>query len=283
MKLPKELRKVLTQVDFPSEQYFRQSQEKTQIYLHHTGSSKDVKGDIRYWESDKARIATAFIIDNERINQLFSSNFWAHHLGIKRDFFQENNLAPINVKLNKISIGIELDAWGPLEKKGHRFYSWAGTEVDKKEVCTLEEEYRGYKHYHKYSEKQLELLGILLKYLSKRYNISLDYNEDIWDITDRALKAEPGLYSHTSVRHDKSDVFPQPELIELLKSLTETEMEKQGEKQEQDKKEGEKDKENQNKKENEDKGKEKSSTQSQDSDAIDGPGGEPDGGPGGGN
>jgi hypothetical protein len=34
-----------------------------------------------------------------------------------------------------------------------------------------------------------------------------------------ALSGAPGLYSHNSVRTDKSDVFPQKELIEMLKTL----------------------------------------------------------------
>jgi len=53
----------------------------------------------------------------------------------------------------------------------------------------------------------------------QRYNIPLDYNEDVWDVTTRALSGEPGLYTHVSVRYDKSDVYPDPRLIEMWKGL----------------------------------------------------------------
>ena len=52
-----------------------------------------------------------------------------------------------------------------------------------------------------------------------KYKIPLTYNEDIWDVTTRALKGESGLFTHCSVRYDKVDVYPHPKLIEMLKSL----------------------------------------------------------------
>ena len=53
----------------------------------------------------------------------------------------------------------------------------------------------------------------------EKYNIPLTYNEDIWDVTTRALKGDAGVFTHNSVRYDKIDVTPQPKLIEMLKSL----------------------------------------------------------------
>jgi len=47
----------------------------------------------------------------------------------------------------------------------------------------------------------------------------MDYNESIWDIDLFALKNEKGIYTHNSVRRDKSDVYPCPRLIEMLKNL----------------------------------------------------------------
>jgi hypothetical protein len=53
----------------------------------------------------------------------------------------------------------------------------------------------------------------------ERYNIPLNYHEDIWDVTPRALKGEPGVYTHNSVRFDKTDISPQPNMIAMLKGL----------------------------------------------------------------
>lgn len=41
----------------------------------------------------------------------------------------------------------------------------------------------------------------------------------MWSVSNKALKGQNGLYTHNSYRRDKSDVSPQPKLIEMLKSL----------------------------------------------------------------
>ena len=79
--------------------------------------------------------------------------------------------------------------------------------------------FRGFKYWHKYTDAQIEAVVDLLKLWEKRYGIDISYNEDIWDVTPRALSGENGVFTHCSVRKDKFDVFPQPELIEALKSL----------------------------------------------------------------
>ena len=52
-----------------------------------------------------------------------------------------------------------------------------------------------------------------------RYNIPLEYNQDMWDVSINALKGAPGIWTHVSYRSDKSDCHPQPELIEMLQSF----------------------------------------------------------------
>lgn len=235
--LPVELKKILVQTDFSEEKYAKEIFDKKQIYLHHTVSGSGVKGDIKHWIESTGRISTPFIIDQDCIRQLFSSKYWAHHLGIKRYIFDGKNLPNINTSLNQKSIAIEIDSWGQLVKgKNNKFYNVYGGEVPIKEVCKLDIPYKVYggltsfikstnllgtpcRYYHKYTDKQLEMTCILLSYLGKVYDIDLTYKEDIWDISTRALKGENGLYTHNSVRPDKSDIFPYPPLIELLKTL----------------------------------------------------------------
>jgi len=45
------------------------------------------------------------------------------------------------------------------------------------------------------------------------------YNGNMWDVNEDALNGEPGVWTHVSYRSDKSDCHPQPELIDVLKSL----------------------------------------------------------------
>jgi len=56
-----------------------------------------------------------------------------------------------------------------------------------------------------------------------KYNIPFKYDYDVLfgtgTVSRAALSGEKGVYTHNSVRTDKSDVFPQKELIEMLKSI----------------------------------------------------------------
>jgi hypothetical protein len=131
--------------------------------------------------------------------------------------FKENGLTYLN--LDKLSIGIELIAWGQLTKKGEKYYSYTGKEIQGDEVTTLAKPHRGFKHYHSYTQAQIDAVIYLLKLWKDKYGIDISYNEDIWDVTKRALSGQNGVYTHCSVRKDKVDTFPQPELIESLKSL----------------------------------------------------------------
>jgi len=41
----------------------------------------------------------------------------------------------------------------------------------------------------------------------------------MWEVSKKALKGESGIFTHNSIRKDKTDIFPQPEMIQMLKSL----------------------------------------------------------------
>lgn len=226
----------IEQVTFPDNQYYKSPLTKNQIYLHHTASGKGLDGDIKYWLSTASRIATALGIEFDgNIVQFFSSKYWGHHLGIKGKVFAKYGLRNLNVSLNQRSIGIEIDSWGPLAKVGKSYYSWVGTKVPAKEVMKYTEPFKHYpdseffrKHrvvgfdcyyYQKYTKAQIESTRQLLVFFNEKYNIPLEYNEDIWDVTVRALEGDPGVFTHNSVRIDKTDVHPQPDLIKMLKSL----------------------------------------------------------------
>jgi hypothetical protein len=112
-----------------------------------------------------------------------------------------------------------LIGWGWVTKKGGKYLTYVNSEVDPEEVITLDKPFRGFKHWHKYTDAQIDSVVSLLKLWNDKYSIDISYNPDIWDVTQRALKGENGVFTHCSVRKDKFDVFPQPELIEALKSL----------------------------------------------------------------
>jgi hypothetical protein len=53
-----------------------------------------------------------------------------------------------------------------------------------------------------------------------RFEIPLDYSYDeFFSVSKKALSGEKGIFTHNSYRADKTDVSPQPKLIEMAKTL----------------------------------------------------------------
>jgi hypothetical protein len=217
----------IKQVPLSKGQFIDEEVKKVQIVLHHTAGNSSGVGTIKNWNSDdRGKIATCVTISGKgqskdtfdgEICQAFSSKRWAYHLGIKPDVFRSRKL-PYKA-LDPISIGIEICNWGPLEKVGDKFYNYVDREVPADQVCELEKPYKGHKYYHAYTDAQIESVRQLLLYWNKIHGIDLTYNEDIWQVSDRALKGENGVFTHNSYRKDKTDVSPQPKLITMLKTL----------------------------------------------------------------
>jgi N-acetyl-anhydromuramyl-L-alanine amidase AmpD len=207
------------QVEFAPSNYFKEETKKKQIYLHHTAGNGDAEAVFKYWASTKDRVATCVAIGtNGLIAQGFSSRYWGYHLGLKQGVFNSHGV-PYQ-SLDKLSIGVEICNWGYLKEAGKgKFVNYVGREIPKKDVIKLDAPYKGFQFWHSYTKEQIESTKELLLYWNETYGIPLDYNEDIWAVSKRALAAEPGVYTHNSVRKDKTDVYPHPELIEMLKSL----------------------------------------------------------------
>lgn len=214
----------IKQYNFPETQYYSTAYPKLQIYLHHTAGNPSGDNTFAGWSSNSERIATCVAISGKGKNcidgeivQGFSSKFWAYHLGIKEHVFKQRGL-PYQT-LDKISIGIEICSWGPLTKKDNKFYNYVNKEVPLDEVEELDTPYKGFKYYHKYTDAQIASVKDLLVLWNKTYGIPLTYHDDIFDVTDRALQGKAGVYTHNSVRADKTDIYPCPRLINMLKSL----------------------------------------------------------------
>lgn len=216
-------------VDFDEDKVYPIEYKKKQIVLHHTVSNPDdAKGDLKWWMKDKKHIATCIIITGDGVPyQLFSSKYWSHHLGIPRSFIKEQGFddwASRNVKLNQESISIEIDNWGGLKKIKDGVYETVygnKLNIHEREIQHFPEGFRGYYYFQKYTKKQIDAVGSLLLYWSKRYDISLEYHEDMWDISKKAIGGEEGVWTHVSYRKpsDKQDCFPDDNLISMLKRI----------------------------------------------------------------
>jgi len=222
---PIELHKIKV-INFPENQYFHEEYQKKQICLHHTVSGNGVTGDIQTWEDDPTVVATAMIIDRDGTPyQLFSSKYWAWHLGIGSKLRDSQ------------SIGIEIDNWGWLipgdgttktfgnpQKQVNtiigKYYTYYGYPVDVP-MQYYPNGFRGYNYYEKYTNEQIQTVGELLLFWKQKYSIPLVYHEKMWDISQDALSGEPGVWAHVSYRpaNAKTDLHPQPEVIEMLKTV----------------------------------------------------------------
>lgn len=218
----------LTQTPFPASQYIAEEHPKKQIYIHHTAGNANPFAVFTGWASNTERIATCVSVggkpkagsnwEDGEVVQGFSSKFWAYHLGLRESTFDKFNV-PYR-SLDKNSIGIEICNWGQLTERNGKFYTYVNRELPADEVCELDTPHRGFKYYHNYTDAQIEAVKDLLLLWKQRYNIPLEYYQDIWDVTPRALKGEAGVFTHNSVRFDKVDVYPHPKLVAMLKSLS---------------------------------------------------------------
>jgi len=216
-------------VPFATTNYINESSPKRQIYIHHTASSPNPFGVIKWWESTPETVATSFVIGGTTgpswkdgdIVQAFGSAKWGWHLGLAAKHLKAGGAtAWSNKELNRQSIGIEICNWGYLTKTSKGFKNYAGGIVPDAEVVELEVPYKGYKYYQKYTPAQLDNTAELLRYLCAKWNIPSAFKGSrIFDICPDALQGAPGIWTHTSVRPDKFDCFPQKELISMLSSL----------------------------------------------------------------
>ena len=123
------------------------------------------------------------------------------------------------------SVGIEVCNFGYVVNGK----TYAGTRVDESQIVTLSKPFRGYKTWHRYSDAQIEELKKWILWVGERDSIDVrkglveeikkkgvdgfEFNEDAY------YGRVKGMWTHTNVRKDKTDMFPQQELVDMLVSL----------------------------------------------------------------
>ena len=134
--------------------------------------------------------------------------------------------------MSKYSSAVEICNFGYVAKKNGKYYTYVNTEVPESMVCDLGYEFRGHQYWHAYTTEQIESLRLLIKHIAKIYpKIDIVAGlpkllkdgmspKDAFGFNDGAYYGRmKGTWTHTNVRKDKFDCFPQPELVEMLKSL----------------------------------------------------------------
>lgn len=208
-------------------EYIRGETEKTQGYWHLTAGWYDGHAVRDMWDKDSlGPVGSTYLIEgfgknavDGHIIQCFDSKYWIYHLGIRQKQFSDFGL-PFK-ELNRISIGVEVCNPGPVKLTDKGFVAYNHIFADE-EIYELDKPHRGNKYWVKFTEKQIQSMFDLARYLEKVHGIPAKFRGmEIFDMDKRALMGEPGWYTHCSVQYPsvRSDIPPQPEVVKMFESL----------------------------------------------------------------
>jgi hypothetical protein len=238
---------IIRQDYLPSDEYFRMNGKPEYLFIHHTAGWENPYNVIRDWGRDtRGNIATEFVIGGQSIKgnndkydgeivQAFPDGNYGWHLGTGNSYMHRN------------SVGIEVCNFGYLTEGGYykwdrvnkknvwiektkgKFYNYVGVEAAESQIVKLKEPFRGHQHWHRYSDESLCALKENILYIAERDGIDICEGLPKWvsnvgakafDYSESAKRGDiKGLFSHTNVRKDKFDMFPQQELLDMLVSL----------------------------------------------------------------
>jgi peptidoglycan hydrolase-like protein with peptidoglycan-binding domain len=209
----------------PKGEYLVGPTKKDWLFLHHTAGWENPYNVITSWARDnRGTIATEFVLGGPKITngdtrwdgelvQAFPTGGYGWHLGTGNNVMHRN------------SVGIEVCNFGWI-KDGK---TYVNTTADPSQVVTLSKTFRGHRTWHRYSDKQIQVLKDWILFIANRDNVDVrkglpelikQRGVDAFDVFDiKMCERTPGLWSHTNVRRDKVDMFPQQELIDMLLSL----------------------------------------------------------------
>ena len=211
----------------PKKEYLNGTYKNEYVILHHTAGWDNPYQVVDCWATDaNGRVATEFIIGGQRC----TDGRWMYDGKIVRAYPEGNQAYHIGKSgssyMNLHSVGIEVCNMGPV--KNNKVYTGASIRPD--QIIKLQEAFRGYKEWHKYTDKQLSSLRELLLYIAQRDNIDLHTGIYKWIKSEGAAKAfefhqdayngkVKGMITHANIRKDKYDMSPQPNLVDMILTL----------------------------------------------------------------
>lgn len=199
---------------------------KKSFALHHTAGGPDGLTVPMVFDK-RTYVGTSYALGGDgTIVQMLIDPFkdWAYHLNMAADY----TVGAVEEKKAAMeSISIEICNWGPLTFdttiKKYRTYTgqiYEGKVVDYHEIYG--KDYRGFRYYQAYTNKQIEALALMLRVIMPRLGVQ---KPKTWTIKDfdasasnvrQVIEGKMPLFHHAQVRKTKSDLHPQPELISVL-------------------------------------------------------------------
>jgi hypothetical protein len=205
--------------------YFKGPVPKDWIFLHHTAGGPNPYQVADMWARDnRGNVATEYILGGQAVDgksikfdgemvQCFPDGGYGWHTGTGNSVMHRN------------SVAIEVCCMGQIVNGK----TYVNTIADPSQVIKLAKPFRGFQYWHNYSDAQIIALKNWILFVANKYSIDpriglVEYvkakGADGFDILDLA-KAEktPGLYTHTNVIRGKVDMYPHPDLIDMLLSI----------------------------------------------------------------
>jgi hypothetical protein len=210
----------------PKGEYKPGPTRKEYIFLHHTAGWHNPYNTIDAWARDKrGAIATEFVLGGQSVKgndikydgtlvQCMPEGAYGWHLGGNGSQHMHTH-----------SVAIEVCNFGSI-KDGK---TWAGVTAEMSQVVKLPNPFRGSQYWHRYSDKQIAMLKKWILYVAERDEIDprkglveqvrkhgakgFEFNEDAY------YGRIKGMWTHTNTRKDKVDMFPQPELLDMLMEI----------------------------------------------------------------
>jgi hypothetical protein len=224
IKAPHDLEVI--QYFMPKDEYNAGPIKAEWLFIHHTAGWNNPFNTVKAWDADKiGRIATEFVLGGPSCKgddfqydgtlvQAFPEGNWASHLG-------KNG----SQTMHKNSIGIEVCNFGYVVDGK----TYAGATVVESQITKLAKPFRGHSLWHKYSDKQIDILHKWILWMGEREGIDVrkglpalikEKGADAFEFNENAFYGKvKGLWTHTNTRKDKVDMFPQQELLDMLTSL----------------------------------------------------------------
>ena len=210
----------------PQGEYKEGPTKKEYLFLHHTAGWNNPYKTVDGWaKDDRGTIATEFVLggrsvkgDDDRhdgeLVQCLPEGGYGWHLG-------KNG----SQHMHTHSVAIEICNFG--YATGGRTY--VNTPIAADQIVTLAKPFWGHSQWHAYSDKQIETLKSFILWIAQRDSIDVRAGL-VAEIKKKGAKAFEfnnnaytgkikGMWTHTNTRKDKTDLFPQPNLMDMLLSL----------------------------------------------------------------
>lgn len=217
---------VVNKYFLPKGEYKEGPTEKDYLFLHHTAGWNNPYATVDGWaKDDRGTIATEFVLGGRSVKgnddrydgelvQCLPEGGYGWHLGKNGSQYMHTHSVAIEVCNFSYAVNGK---------------TYVKTPITQEQLVTLPEPFRGHKQWHAYSDKQIETLRLFILWIADRDSIEVrdglvaeikKKGAKAFEFNDEAFNGKiKGMWTHSNTRKDKFDLFPQPNLIDMLLNL----------------------------------------------------------------